>query len=194
MGKDGWAGPMTVRRGQRPWHACQFGEFEKDGEIYLLPCDGVLGEQPYPVQVMERLIYELQRSLAHITDKDIAEYNATFMQNYEKEYCQTRDIQQRSQEGRKGFVYIIRGGDSYYKIGCTTNPSKRLIPMKAHAPFPLETLLLIPSEDMTHTEATLHAMFAKKHRRGEWYDLTEYDISQIRREYATIDPAALRAN
>jgi hypothetical protein len=56
-----------------------------------------------------------------------------------------------SPRSTKGFVYIIRG-ESYYKIGRTNDPYKRLTPMVAHAPFPLETLLLIPTEDMFHTE------------------------------------------
>lgn len=93
----------------------------------------------------------------------------------------------------KGFVYIIRG-ESYYKIGRTEDPYRRLTPMTAHAPFPLETLLLIPTDDMHHTERCLHVQFALKHQRGEWYNLTEDDLVVIRREYKTIDPTVLKAN
>jgi hypothetical protein len=93
----------------------------------------------------------------------------------------------------KGFVYIIRG-ESYYKIGRTEDPYKRLTPMTAHAPFPLETLLLIPTADMVQTEQELHRRFDAKHQRGEWFSLDEEDIAAIRQDYRTLDPSILKAN
>lgn len=93
----------------------------------------------------------------------------------------------------KGFVYIIRG-DVYYKIGRTNDPYKRLTPMLAHAPFPLETLILIPTPDMAQTERELHQRFESRHQRGEWFSLFEDDLDAIRKSYRTIDPTALRAD
>jgi hypothetical protein len=92
-----------------------------------------------------------------------------------------------------GFVYVIHGG-GYYKIGRTVDPYTRLTPMMARAPFPFEALLLIPTSNMAQTERELHRTYAAQRTRGEWFNLTDADIAEIRSHYTTIDPTSLQAS
>ena len=94
---------------------------------------------------------------------------------------------------KEGFVYVIKG-DDYYKIGCTNDLGGRLKAMSVKAPFKLETIILIPTDRMFHTERKLHLKFASQHKRGEWFSLTDEDLDEIRCEYPTIDPAVLEVD
>jgi len=99
-------------------------------------------------------------------------------------------IQTKQAAARKGFVYIVEG-EGYFKIGCTNDLSKRIKSLTVKAPFDLIVHLVIPSLDMYRTESVLHRRFAHKRRRGEWFNLQQGDIEDIRSEYQTLDPAFL---
>lgn len=93
-------------------------------------------------------------------------------------------------KNRPGFVYIIRG-EQYYKIGCTTTIKKRLRALDVKAPFAIETVLVIPTEDMSWLEDHLHRRFHQQHHKGEWFKLTASAIQALAHEYPTVDPRSL---
>ena len=188
-------------------------DVEKDGEIFPVLCD-IRGVLAVTREDANEVICTIQRALDRLSDEDLlhisklhllADTPSMFPQIYGEDdplylahKARLSDAIQTKKPSKapvstKGFVYIIRG-DQYYKIGCTEDPYKRLKPMTAHAPFPLHTLLLIPTDDMMTTERTLHKRFAAKHARGEWFNLTEEDLAAIQHDYTTIDPAALKAD
>lgn len=101
-------------------------------------------------------------------------------------------IPEKNKPTCKGFVYIVEGG-GYFKIGCTTNLSQRIKALTVKAPFTLDVRVVIPSLDIYGTELELHRRFAKKHRRGEWFDLDLKDIEDVRNDYPLLDPAFLTA-
>jgi hypothetical protein len=101
-----------------------------------------------------------------------------------------QSIPEKPSRGCKGFVYVVEGG-GYFKIGCTTDLAQRIKALTVKAPFTLDVQLVIPSLDIYTTEQELHRRFAKKHRRGEWFDLDIKDIEDIRNDYPLLDPAFL---
>jgi Meiotically Up-regulated Gene 113 (MUG113) protein len=186
---------------------------DEDGQPYVILTDE-RGMSPWTHHHMQDLITELQKTIAHVSDAELKEYGKRALLKaspsmFEQTYGATdslyvayqRSLRTAPPETRNktrrpdlaGYVYILKG-DRYYKIGRTADIQQRLTPMTVKAPFPLEVVVLMPSQDMAHTEKSLHIRFAEKHRRGEWYDLTEDDLTLIREDYATIDPATLRAN
>jgi Meiotically up-regulated gene 113 len=177
---------QAIRRDE-PWFICKFLEFEKDGQTYILPCDGVHGEQPYPIRVIESLITELRRSVLHLSDAEIAEYNAAYILNIEIQWRQSSSVKPQS---RRGFVYILQCEDTY-KIGYTDNPRKRLRALSVKSPFPMYVRLLIPSNDMIGLEATLHQRFEKQWQRGEWFHLSPSDLEALRQDYPTSDATGM---
>jgi Meiotically Up-regulated Gene 113 (MUG113) protein len=185
---------------------------EGDGQQYVIITD-YRGMRPWSHAQIQEFIAELQKTLVHITDDDLWEYgkralleaspsmfelmhganDPLYVAYQNARACTELRPPKKPPAPRRGYVYILKG-DKYYKIGRTANINQRLTPMTVKAPFPLEVVILSPSEDMAHTEKALHARFADKHRKGEWYDLTEQDITSIRSEYATIDPTVLQAS
>lgn len=84
---------------------------------------------------------------------------------------------------KKGFVYVLKADNGYYKIGKTVNPEDRIKTFTIKLPFHVEYELLIESENYTVCEKRLHGLFADKRIDGEWFALTSEDIAEIRREY-----------
>lgn len=74
--------------------------------------------------------------------------------------------------GRKGLdsqakgvpVYFIRCLD-YIKVGCSSDPNKRLRAMETSNPYPLELLKV----DTEHDENYWHELLKEGHYKGEWF-------------------------
>ncbi len=79
----------------------------------------------------------------------------------------------------KGYVYLISDGNGCYKIGKTKQPSERLKTLRIGSPR-LEYVALIPTNDMTALETSLHEIYRGARAVGEWFDLTPDDVMQIK--------------
>jgi Meiotically up-regulated gene 113 len=184
---------MSAREIRRsiPWYTCAFREMTTDGERFLVPVEPFYTNQPVPRVMWERLVKELQRSLAHFSEAEIEEK----IQDVETERARKDREDEYAQQhpGRNGYVYIIQGGE-YFKIGLSVDPAKRIHAMNCKAPFPLQVRILLPSEDIDCLERELHTVFRPKRQRGEWFLLTEKDLEFIRSTYPTIDPSSVMAS
>ena len=70
-------------------------------------------------------------------------------------------------------VYLIQSlEDSYYKIGVSKHPQKRLSEHQTGNPSPLK-LIEVYSTDLAYKiEGTLKRRFAHYKKEGEWFDLS----------------------
>lgn len=68
---------------------------------------------------------------------------------------------------------------SYYKIGQSINPYRRLKNIDTHSPSKPKIILLIP-DPLFVKEKILHRMFSKKRARKEWFRLNQKDIKEIK--------------
>ena len=80
-----------------------------------------------------------------------------------------------------GYIYLVQCGDSNkHKIGLTRySPTKRLIYMQVGCPYELRLIRAEKVPEVCEVEAMLHGAFSSKHYRGEWFELTEEDISKF---------------
>lgn len=78
-----------------------------------------------------------------------------------------------------GYVYLIQSAMGHCKIGSSRSVWNRLKQLQCANPESLELLHHFPSERMLKDELTLHAQFADKRIRNEWFALTEEDIAYI---------------
>jgi hypothetical protein len=80
-----------------------------------------------------------------------------------------------------GTVYVIHGG-KHYKIGLSRNVEKRLRALDASLPFPVTTVCTFETDNMLQLERQLHLIYRKagKHVNGEWFDLSEADITALK--------------
>lgn len=83
----------------------------------------------------------------------------------------------------KGTVYVIESeGHPYCKIGVTGgDPQKRLVSFQIGSPFKLSIIVEIYSPDCQHLEELLHERFENKRVRGEWFNLTDEDIDELKK-------------
>jgi len=73
-------------------------------------------------------------------------------------------------------VYFMRAGsDGLVKIGCATDVEKRRAELQTGCPATLEVIATIPGG--RDREKALHAHWKHRRVRGEWFKITEADIS-----------------
>lgn len=82
-----------------------------------------------------------------------------------------------------GFVYLIREPFGRVKIGKAVNYKARLNQLNTSAPYGLELITALATNDMTSLESELHSRYAGKRVRGEWFELTDIDVAQIIEQY-----------
>jgi hypothetical protein len=79
---------------------------------------------------------------------------------------------------RKGYVYLIAGG-GYFKIGLTSNLATRHKQIGSKLPFKTTLIHAIQTNDMEKTEAYWHERFSQNRAEGEWFQLTESEVSEF---------------
>lgn len=81
---------------------------------------------------------------------------------------------------QNGFIYVLRAqaGD-FCKIGKTTSLSKRIAQLKIQLPFPVSVHAAYQIAQPARVESVLHEQFSDKRLNGEWFRLTESDLSRL---------------
>lgn len=80
------------------------------------------------------------------------------------------------------YLYVIRCARTrYFKIGVAKNYIKRIEDLQRANPLRLDIAytFLLPGE--SNIERILHKKFSEQNIRGEWFDLTDEDISELLR-------------
>lgn len=86
----------------------------------------------------------------------------------------------------KGYVYLFRIADTnHVKIGMTKseNPLTRFEAMKTYCPHGVEVVCLIPTENPSALERELHRVYAPFRMSGEFFNLDDLKINQIKNKY-----------
>lgn len=84
------------------------------------------------------------------------------------------------------FVYILRAGD-YFKIGKTTDFSKRIGQLKIQLPFKTQLFKVINTNDCTKLENYFHKAYSSVRVNGEWFKLSEHDVVMLTLYPCTVD-------
>jgi hypothetical protein len=75
-----------------------------------------------------------------------------------------------------GTVYMLKSGP-HYKIGKTKDFDARLGQIKLQLPFNVEVIHKIETDDPSGIEAYWHRRFMGKRNNGEWFSLSEDDVT-----------------
>lgn len=98
------------------------------------------------------------------------------------------DEKYRSDNARKtnskkfpnSYLYILNIVDtSYYKIGVSQSPKRRIRDISVCMPFDVKTIYLKEHPLTYNLEEFLHDAFRDKELKHEWFDLTKYDLVKI---------------
>jgi|GEM_PF-5983736 len=81
-----------------------------------------------------------------------------------------------------GYVYIFKDIEvsQRYKIGRTNHPKRRLNKFGVELPFETAVIHILQTDDAVATEKYLHEQYAPQRKRGEWFDLTDTQLNEIR--------------
>lgn len=72
------------------------------------------------------------------------------------------------------FVYIIRGGDSLYKIGFSSNLENRMLAIKSSNPMAEMVMVFVGGARL---EKRIHTLLFEHRVRGEWFSLTASNLA-----------------
>ena len=82
---------------------------------------------------------------------------------------------------KKKFIYIIRIiNTKFYKIGISNNVESRLRKLNTATPFEMKIIFKKSFKDFHLIENYVQNTFINKHIRGEWFELSIYDINSIK--------------
>lgn len=87
-------------------------------------------------------------------------------------------LAQPHQQNTISGVYLLRCGE-HYKIGMSDNVSKRVKQIQTNSPHEVKHIHTIPTDNPSDLEQQLHTRFASKRVRGEWFALSDDDVSFI---------------
>lgn len=79
-----------------------------------------------------------------------------------------------------GQVYLLKHRNAY-KIGKSTDPSRRYKDIRTQMPYETEEIHVIETDDPTGIEAYWHNRFKDKRLKGEWFKLTMADVRAFKR-------------
>lgn len=79
-----------------------------------------------------------------------------------------------------GFIYIVKGDESPYKIGRAVKIQRRVWEINLTLPFEASLIHAIAVDNMVEVERFLHRKFAPVRVRGEWFALTDSDVEWLR--------------
>jgi hypothetical protein len=76
-------------------------------------------------------------------------------------------------------VYLLKAGP-YYKIGKAKDLGQRVNQIRLQLPYPVEILHSIETDDSSGIENYWHKRFSDKRANGEWFLLTDDDVSAFK--------------
>ncbi len=76
-----------------------------------------------------------------------------------------------------GYIYIVYS-IGRYKIGLSKQPRRRI--QAIQSPYPIELICIIQTNDMLSLEIELHARFDHARKHGEWFELSDEDVEEIK--------------
>ena len=87
-----------------------------------------------------------------------------------------------------GHIYVIRSPYGY-KIGKTRTLRDRTRLFAVKLPFPIEVVMTGWFDDYSAAERQFHQQFASKRLEGEWFDLNDRDLNELRTALPTAETA-----
>lgn len=99
-------------------------------------------------------------------------------------FREMKEMANEKKSEKQEYVYLMKGFETYTKIGRSTNVKGRV---SSHACSNPNTELLFCIESDGSTEGRLHKHFRDKRVKLEWFDLTDSDIEWIKSNFKVVE-------
>lgn len=118
--------------------------------------------------------------MARIAEKR-EEEAAAAREKRERKEKEREDRKQAMAARRKGvgYVYLMRGENGLHKIGRAMNVEDRRAGLERSIPVKVEIVHKIACGDYINAEKILHARYAERRIRYEWFDLLPDQVAEI---------------
>jgi hypothetical protein len=127
-------------------------------------------------------LFELAKRAAEVYgEKEILRHNREAAARYSEEQALLHEQRRAAPKriAQPGCVYLL-GGGGYYKIGKARDPLQRTETLAVQLPYPVNLIHTIESDDYGRAEEYLHERYAHKRLNGEWFDLSDEEVSEIK--------------
>lgn len=119
------------------------------------------------------------------SDKEIEAWNIECDEYHRnKAVEQSNSVQKKNKDLLPGYIYIYKQGE-YYKIGRSKTSDCRIKKYVTENPNEIELVYKVKVDDYIDEEKKLHNLFSEKLHNREWFKLTDDDIQQVKKLYAT---------
>lgn len=81
--------------------------------------------------------------------------------------------------GNSGVYVIEAEGTGRYKIGWSTNVSKRIKAIQTGCPFKVKLLTVLDSDEIVGAEGWLHKKLSQFNVTGEWFELSDHVLTWL---------------
>lgn len=108
-------------------------------------------------------------------ENDVADICASIAMPEAVEVEETRPAQPEF-----GFVYLLKSG-RFYKVGCTNAVGRRERELAIQLPERAHVIHSIRTDDPLGIEAYWHRRFGSARRNGEWFELTQAEVTAFKR-------------
>jgi chromosome segregation ATPase len=148
-------------------------------------------EQKHFNKALENIIAQLERAQTNNERELLEKEKLSIIQKVDALEKDMKDVQNREQNTRAGYVYIISNigafGENVYKIGVTRrlDPEERVDELgDASVPFDFDIHAMVFSDDAPALENALHKAFEQKrlnmiNRRREFFNVTLDEIETV---------------
>lgn len=103
----------------------------------------------------------------------------------------TEEVKNKSVSGnnnrekdRSGFVYFLKADNNLVKIGKTKRLDERIHHFSVKLPYQTQLIHSISTSNMDQLERHFHKVFVQKRKHGEWFELSEEDITSIKQNFS----------
>lgn len=124
------------------------------------------------VDTMRQIIGDINSQIKYIVDEKLKQR----CENAYKYSAQQSVVEIEPKESKIGYVYLFSHSSGLTKIGYSSNPRNREKTLQAEDP---RVHMLAVRAGSQSLESRLHTIYSHKRFRGEWFDLTDNDISWL---------------
>ena len=179
----------TVGRRKRNMPTAYIFMEHEDGSIHLQDGQCIIMTK----EKMLDMVYGMMKFIENeITDNDIEKEND---ETFEEMMIEMAGADWKNQQPnlvksnstptkkREGWVYFLKADNGLIKIGRTNNLDKRIYHFTTKLPYKLELIHFIKTDCTVKLENELHNKFDHLRVRGEWFNLNDEIMAEIRGAY-----------
>lgn len=182
-----WDGTVQENIGRQKFNVSSLREcYTLGGEVCRILQDPLSGFM-VPVDCWGRILSRAQFNEVLSKVDDFYDYGPTAERIAESnrqtmllEAMAASQLAEPSETSRPGYVYLARGDHGYHKIGKAGDVDARIQALSTASPFAIHLVLKFSTPDPDRLERALHDLFVAKRLRGEWFELDEADLKDIR--------------